>query len=431
MLLRNTAWSFGAQIIRLATALLLIALLDPAARGFQSLLIQLPTLIASLMLLGVSSATPVLLHRGVDEQRLLGNLLGLGLLVTGGLALLVPTTLPLIARFLGGTYVVTIADVLVGMLLLPPTLLGDYLRALLLARRDLRQVALTQVATAVAQLIFAIVLVLWLRWGPIGALWAATLGAWVGFGWTVFAVRSLGSLRPRLDPVVLRPLLDLGLRGHAGNVVQAFNYRLDVFFVQGFLGQAAVGWYNVGTLLAEMIWYLPNAVSAALLPQVAATQDRATTPRAARQTLLLTILGAAGLVIVVWPALALLRPAYLPAVPPMLVLLVGVVALSVHKVLASDLSGRGLPQYPSLTSSLALVVTIIADVLLIPRYGIIGAAAASTLAYLVQTVVLLRIYLRVGHFHWYDVLLPRRADLQVYQRLLRRPRVAGEPGAPR
>jgi hypothetical protein len=61
MLMRNAAWSFGAQIVRLATALLLILLLDPAARGFQNLLVLLPTLLASLTLLGVSHATPVLI----------------------------------------------------------------------------------------------------------------------------------------------------------------------------------------------------------------------------------------------------------------------------------------------------------------------------------------------------------------------------------
>ena len=79
MLIRNAAWSFGGQFVRLITALLLIALLDPAARGLQSLLVLLPTLLASLTLLGVSSAAPVLLHRTdgtrITEQQLLPNLI--------------------------------------------------------------------------------------------------------------------------------------------------------------------------------------------------------------------------------------------------------------------------------------------------------------------------------------------------------------------
>lgn len=417
MLIRNAAWSFGAQVVRLATALLLILLLDPAARGFQNLLVLLPTLLASLTLLGVSHATPVLLHRGVSEQRLLANLIGLGLCVVAVVSLALLPLLPLAANFLSGEYRVTPIDVLLGMLLLPPTLLGDYLRSLLAARRDLRSVAVTQSVQAVAQLIFALALVVLLGWGPLGAVWAVVLGGWCGFGWTVWAVRRLGSLRPRLDGAVLRPLLGLGLRGHVGNVVQTFNYRLDVFIVQGFLGQAAVGLYQTGVFLAEIVWYVPNAISSALLPQVAATGSSQETPRVARHTLLLTALGAIGLVGVTWPGLALVRPIYLPAVLPMAVLLVGVVALSVHKVLASDLSGRGWPHYPSFTSTLALIVTVAGDLLLIPRFGIVGAALASTLAYLIQTIVLLRIYTRVAQVGWRDLLILRREDLQLYRRL--------------
>lgn len=417
-LVRNTAWSFGAQIVRLATALLLIALLDPAARGLQSLLVLLPTLLASLTMLGVGSATPVLLHRGVDERRLLPNLIGLGLAVIGVTALLIAPALPLLARFVSGAYIVSPREVLIGLLLLPPTLLGEYLRALLAARRDLRRVALIQSIQSLAQLALALLLVLALRLGPIGAVWATVIGAWVSFSWTVWAVRGLGSLRPRWDRAVLRPLLGLGLRGHAGNIVQTFNYRLDALLVQGFLGQAAVGLYQTGVVLAEMIWYLPNAISAALLPQVAATNDSQSTPRVTRHTLLLTTCGALALLLVAWPALALLRPRYLPAVPPMAILLVGVVALSVHKVLASDLSGRGMPQYPSLTSALALAATLTGDLLLIPRFGIVGAALASTLAYTLQTIVLLRIYTRLEHVRWRDVLLLDRDDLRLYRRLI-------------
>jgi O-antigen/teichoic acid export membrane protein len=344
-------------------------------------------------------------------------LLGLGLCVIIVLLLGLAPLLPLAAMFLSGDYRVTALDVLLGMLLLPPTLLGDYLRSLLAARHDLRSVAISQSVQALAQLLGALLLVLLLRQGPIGAVWAVVLGGWCGFVWTLWVARRLGRLRPRLDREVLRPLLGLGLRGHVGNVVQTFNYRLDVFIVQGFLGQAAVGLYQTGVFLAEIVWYLPNAVSAALLPQVAATGSSRETPRVVRHTLLLTTLAAIGLLAVAWPGLALLRPIYLPAVAPMAVLLLGVVALSVHKVLASDLSGRGWPQYPSFTSALALIVTIGGDLLLIPRFGIIGAALASTLAYTIQTLVLLRIYTRVAQVRWQELLIPRRDDLRLYRRL--------------
>lgn len=420
MLLRNAIWNFGAQVVRLVTALLLIALLDPAARGVQSLLVLLPSLLATLSMLGVTSATPVVLHSGVPERRLLPNLVGLCLAMLALLTLLTLPSLPLLARFLSGSYAVSSRDVLIGMLLLPPTLLGEYLRVLMIARQDLRRTALTHIVQALAQLGLALILVLVLHQGPIGAVWATVIGAWIGCVWTIRLVAPLGPLLPRWDWDVLRPLLGLGLRGHIGNVVQTFNYRLDALLVQSFLGQAAVGLYSTGVSLAELIWYMPNAVGAALLPQIAATRDSSTTPRIARLTLLLTIVSAIGLLLVTWPALWLLRPAYLPAIAPMALLLVGVSALSLHKVLASDLAGRGMPQFSSITSSIALIVTIVADLVLIPRLGIIGAALASTLAYSTQTVLLTAIYIRRVGVPLVELVIPRGDDAQLYRRLLRR-----------
>jgi O-antigen/teichoic acid export membrane protein len=215
-------------------------------------------------------------------------------------------------------------------------------------------------------------------------------------------------------------LLGLGLRGHAGNVVQTFNYRLDALMLQGFLGQAAVGLYQTGVMLAELVWYLPNAVSSALLPDVAANKERPSTPLLVRHTLLLTALGSLVLLVVVWPTLALLRPIYLGAVAPMAILLLGVTALSIHKVLSGDLSGRGLPQYPSLTSALALGVTLAGNLLFIPRYGIVGAAMASSLAYCIQTVALVKLYQRIEQIGWKELLVFKSDDLLVYRRLVLR-----------
>ncbi len=420
MLIRNTLWSFGSQILRLATALLLIAVLDPAARGLQSLLILLPSLIAVLSMLGVGTATPVVMYRGADEKRLLGTLVGLGLVTIGCVTLVLVPLVPLMAHYLSDPqrYVVTEREVVIGLLFFPPTLLGDYLRAYLAARRDLRRVAVTQAVQAVSQLVLAMVLVVGLGAGPMGAVWATVASGWIGCLAAAHGALFYGSLRPRLSWPILRPMFSLGLRAHAGNIVQTFNYRLDALLVQGYIGQAAVGLYQTGVTLAEIVWYLPNAVSVALLPEIAATANRDATPRVVRHTLMLTVLSSLGLVLVAWPTLMLVRPAYSGAFVPMCILLIGVIALSVHKVISGDMLGQGLPKYPTYTSAVALIITVVGDIVLIPRWGIIGAATASALAYTLQTLLLLWFYLRVTPVNWRELVVPCREDVAYYGRLL-------------
>jgi O-antigen/teichoic acid export membrane protein len=424
MLIRNAAWAFGAQVFRAATVLILIAVLDPVARGYQSLLVLLPTLLATVSLLGIGSATPVILHRCADERRLLANLIGLALCVLVVMTMLLALSGSLLARYLSDPkgYSVTSQEVLLGMLLLPPTLLGDYIRAFLSARRDLRQVALSQSIQAGLQLLLSVLLVFGFGLGPLGAVWAIVLGAWAGLGWTMRSVRAWWSFPPRLDGDVLRPLLGLGLRAHVGNLIQTFNYRLDVLIVQGLLGHAAVGLYQTSVALAELVWYVPNAVGAALLTQIAAAGASTITPRVTRHTLLLTIVTSITLISIVVPALAFLRPVYLPAVAPLCALLPGIIALSIHKVISGDLAGRGRPEYATYTSFLALFVTVIGNIILIPRWGILGAAYASSCAYIVQALALVVLFTRSEQVRWQELLIPSGDDVRYYRTLVLRAR---------
>jgi O-antigen/teichoic acid export membrane protein len=213
-------------------------------------------------------------------------------------------------------------------------------------------------------------------------------------------------------------MLRLGLGAHVGNIVQTFNYRLDALLVQGYIGQAAVGLYQTGVMLAEMVLYLPNAVSAALVPEIASTSNGDVTIRVVRHTLLLTVLSSLGLILVAWPALMVLRPAYSGAFLPMGILLVGVISLSVHKVIAAQFLGQGLPKYPTYTSTVALFATIIGDVVLIPRWGIVGAATASSLAYTLQTLFLLWFYWRITPVKLRDLIVPRREDVAYYRQMI-------------
>jgi Na+-driven multidrug efflux pump len=63
-------------------------------------------------------------------------------------------------------------------------------------------------------------------------------------------------------------------------------------------------------------------------------------------------------------------------------------------VASGFLYGRGRPGLNSLALALGLVVTTVLDVLLIPRFGAVGAAYASTVAYLVSDGALTMMLLR-------------------------------------
>jgi O-antigen/teichoic acid export membrane protein len=182
-------------------------------------------------------------------------------------------------------------------------------------------------------------------------------------------------------------VLSFGLKGYIGNVLQFFNYRLDMFFVNYFIGSASVGIYGVSVAFAEILWYFPNAVGFVIFPKATVTRPEVMsgfTPKVFWITLGVTALGAIGLVVLGKSLIQLIFSLdFVGSYLPMLVLLPGVVLLGGAKVLTNEIAGWGYPQYNSFSAGVALILTVILDLILIPRFGILGAALASSICYTV------------------------------------------------
>ncbi|MDV7402455.1 polysaccharide biosynthesis C-terminal domain-containing protein, partial [Arthrospira platensis SPKY1] len=96
----------------------------------------------------------------------------------------------------------------------------------------------------------------------------------------------------------------------------------------------------------------------------------------------MTAAAAVPLALLAMPLLGLLRDgAYLPAVPALWVLLPGVVAFTPGVILAGDFIGRGVPHWNTQASAITVTVNVVLCLWWIPRFGILGAAWASTVAY--------------------------------------------------
>ncbi len=77
----------------------------------------------------------------------------------------------------------------------------------------------------------------------------------------------------------------------------------------------------------------------------------------------------------------LFGPEFTAAVPMALVLLAANVPLSTTIVLSSGLQGDGAPLIPSIAEGIALVITVVGLIVLLPPLGGMGAAIVSLAAY--------------------------------------------------
>ncbi|WP_022821858.1 lipopolysaccharide biosynthesis protein [Hymenobacter norwichensis] len=185
---------------------------------------------------------------------------------------------------------------------------------------------------------------------------------------------------------------------HFSNILAFANYRLSYYFVAHFADARAVGILSVGVALTEAIWLIPRSTALVqyvdLIHAGKAAASIASAMRVSRLTVLSTI-GAVGVLALLPPAVlaAVFGPEFGAARPVILLLAPGSIIMAFQILCSSYFAGLAQYRINNTASVLGLLMTIIACSLLIPRFGIQGAAVASTLSYTVSTAFLLY------HFH--------------------------------
>jgi len=393
----------ASLVLSVITSAIIARWLGPTGKGVFGLALLVPGMLMLFMSGGIDVANVYFVaSRRLDVSRLTANSVMCALLSTvmgAGIAvgLVASGWLEIVARGVPGWLC------LFATLGFPVGLLSSYFIAVLLGLQRIAAINMINLAQSAGTLGLTLLLVVGFHLDVFGAV-LASLGAGVMSlaATSILLSREGGAFIPRWETSVVRPILFFGLKEHIGNMLQFFNYRLDMFIVNYFLGASSVGIYSVSVGLAELLWRLPNAVGFVMLPKAAAAQPQLLnrfTPRVLRTTMGLSALGALGLMFLGRPLIQFLyAAAFIDSYTPMLALLPGVVLLGGVKVLSSDITGRGYPAYNSINAGVAVALTVFLDLVLIPRYGVIGAAIASSIAYTGQFLVAIVCYLAISRF---------------------------------
>jgi O-antigen/teichoic acid export membrane protein len=407
---------FVAQVmtagIGIFNAFLFARLLGPAVKGDYYLLVMLPATGMVLVQLGLPSALAFFAarHRTVGMMRktvLLTVVLSAVAVLVG--APLLPLLEDGLLQSMDPALVVATACVL------PVLLLRTLSSSILIALKAVRWFAVVMLAEAIANTVLLIFLVGVLGLGLVGAVAMYATSSILGMTGLWIGARRVVAATPPAGGVGYRELLRYGLPLYLGSLTSFFSNRADVFLIAALAtdASASLGYYSMAVTLAEMATYLPGAVASIFLPHVAGAQrsdaDRDVTT-VSRATLLLTgasalLLAPAGTILI-----SVLLPAFTPALPALYVLLPAVVSLAVMRVVGEYVSGLGLTGRTSVATVLGFGINLVANVILIPRFGIVGAAAASLISYTASALAITLIASRLSSAPLARFWVPRPAD---------------------
>jgi O-antigen/teichoic acid export membrane protein len=409
---------FGTQVfgaaVGIINGILLARLLGPAGKGDYYLLVLVPSTAMVLLQLGLPQAFGFFTARGQTLGMVTRSMVLTAALSAAGFAVML-VLLPILQEAL--FHGIGTGLVLLAFLALPLALNATFTTAIVMGRQAVRWYAAINTSYPIVMAILLIIILGWLGAGVEGAIAVYLIVSVIQtLGFALASARITRAVpQPSIAPY--GQLIRYGLRVYPGSLAGFFSYRVDAYLIAFLIANPseALGYYSMAVGLAEMVFLFPRAVSTLFFPQVAASSQEDSNRQVAlvsRVTLLVSgtfaVLLVPAAAVMIW----LVLPAFVPSMPPLLVLLPGVVALSAAGVVSGYLTGIGRPGITSIVSLISLGVNIVANLILIPRFGIVGASTASLVSYTLSTLMLTAIAARLSGTPVAAFWVPRIGDVR-------------------
>jgi O-antigen/teichoic acid export membrane protein len=225
-----------------------------------------------------------------------------------------------------------------------------------------------------------------LRRGSLGEVVAFLLlgpvvGGGIGFG----LLWRRESLRLAWDRRAAVSLSKYGFKTQFESVNSYINQRVDQLLLSLFVPPRELGLYVVAVTLSLAVSFFPQAMGIVTLASgsnLPPSEARQAISQSFRLSLIWLLLLCTGLFIVAPQLITVFFGAkFAGSVLACRILLPGTAFLGLRQVLYEGARALGKPAVPSYAEGFGTIVTIVALYLLLPRYGFVGAAIASTLAY--------------------------------------------------
>lgn len=406
-----TASRFFQRSTFFISSLILARVLGPEGRGLVSALMVPSQLSVSLSELGIRQSTAY--HIGKDIfplERVMPTLL---MMIPIASSIAIALSLSYFA-FTGIAQDDWLLQA-IAVATIPLSLAVSYASGVFLGRQRMAAFRSTSWRPAAFRLLLIVMLCWVFRFGTYGALIATLAGSMLGAGYAIYLLSKEGRLRLGFDREVATKLQRRGVTYAASLIVLMLNYKIMTLLLTKFSTLAAVGLYTQATVVAELIWEIPMAMSSLVLSRgVNAKQEGEFSRKVvvlARMSFLAAVIVSCGLAVVAPFGFRLLfGREFGQSAELCVILLPGVVAFIVFKILNTDLAGRGKPWVAMLVMGPVLLTNIVLGWWMIVHYGVNGAAMASSITYIVATIGYVILYSYITKVPLLEIVRYRRSD---------------------
>ncbi len=395
---RVMAFRVLTLLVNLATGVVVAAALGPDGRGELAALLLAPQFVSALCLFGLPTA---FIYYAKADPAHADQYLGQALLLTlPGTCIAAAVTWAIMPLWLAGHGEATIALARLLLISLPFSVAIPLLSGVLDAHGRFGLASAIQYLQPFG---CAVLLVPMIYLGLLTPTIAAVAYiAPVVLSCGIVAWQAVRLLRPA--PILTAPLrprlLRYGLKRYGFEVLSTLSAFLDQLLVVHMLPAASTGVYAVALSISRVLGIMQDAVFSVLFPGLAGRpieEVMAVLGRAVRVSTALTVAAGSLLALLGQKIIPLLYgPSFAAAITPFRLLLAAMIMQGVARLLSHAFTATGRPGPVTIIEAISVCATLLAMLVLLPRFGIDGVAAAvllGTLSRLACTLACLKFVL--------------------------------------
>ncbi|HLN94902.1 MAG TPA: polysaccharide biosynthesis C-terminal domain-containing protein [Flavobacterium sp.] len=393
--------------------------LDPEKNGIIASLLVYPGLFISIGSLGIQQSTTYFMGKGVYDERDIKKAVAQIWIFS--------SVFSLVTCYLLITFFTSSGDntlyVIMALLQIPFTLFTTYNAGFFLGKNEIAKFNRINWVPGVITLLLTAVLLIVFHMGIMGYLIAMIGGPLFMFALLIPRNKLVDAISLDVNWVIVKGLLRLGLTYAIALFVINLNYRFDVIMLERLGTKQELGIYTKGANFIQALWQIPMLLSTIVFVRSAVSKNDAGFSLKVAQLLRLSFIfiGFAALILVVFSDLIvslLFGSQFAGSAPVLRLLAPGVLLLTIFKVMNMDLAGKGRPSTSLWAMVPGLVINVLCNLYLIPRYGAVGAAISSTISYSILALLFLHFYSKTVNVPIKTILTYRKSDFAVFGQLL-------------
>ena len=401
-------------VFSIATSILTARTLGPEKNGIIAALLVYPSLFMTFGSLGISQSVTFFIGKQKYHEDNIKRAITQIWAITSILSLI-------ICYLLIYSFTNVSNDILLIMLAILPipfTLFNTYNMGLFLGKNEISKYNQINWIPSILIFFLSLVFILYLKLDIKGAILATLVGS-ILMSIILFLKNDfLSFFSAKIEWIVIKKLLSLGLIYALSLLVINLNYKIDIILIDKLSTPFELGIYSKGSSLIQYLWQIPMLLSTLVFAKSATSKKDIEFSLKVAQLLRISILITIICIILIlfskFIILTMYGEQYKESVSVLVYLLPGVLLLTIFKVMNMDLAGKGKPWIALKAMIPALIINIILNITLIPEKGANGAAIASTISYSFAAILFTYFYSKTSQVSIKQIFTYKKTDFKPF-----------------